>query len=93
MRRALQIDETSYGQDHPRVAIDLNNLAALLHATNRLANAEPLMRRAFVIFLSSLGLDHPKSQTILGNFRKLLQDQDHSEADIQTKIATFLQQD
>ena len=91
--RALKIDEASYGKDHPSVARDLNNLAALLHATNRLANAEPLMRRAFVIFLSSLGLDHPKSQTILGNFRKLLQDQGHSEADIQTKIATFLQQD
>ena len=39
-RRALAIDEQSYGPDHPRVAIDLNNLAALLQATNRLAEAE-----------------------------------------------------
>jgi hypothetical protein len=44
-RRALAIDETSYGPDHPAVAIDLNNLAALLTDTN-LAEAEPLMRRA-----------------------------------------------
>ena len=45
MRRALAIDEQSYGPDHPHVAIDLNNLAALLQATNRLADAEPLSRR------------------------------------------------
>ena len=27
MRRALAIDEESYGPDHPNVASDLNNLA------------------------------------------------------------------
>jgi hypothetical protein len=27
MRRALEIDEKSYGPDHPNVAIRLNNLA------------------------------------------------------------------
>ncbi len=49
MRRALAIDEKSFGPDHPNVAIDLNNLAQLLQATNRLAEAEPLMRRALAI--------------------------------------------
>jgi hypothetical protein len=43
MRRALAIDETSYGSDHSQVAIRLNNLAQLLKATNRLAEAEPLI--------------------------------------------------
>ena len=51
MRRALTIDEASFGRDHPDVAIDLNNLAQLLQATNRLGEAEPLMRRALEIFL------------------------------------------
>ena len=37
MRRALAIDEKSFGADHPNVAITLNNLALLLQATNRLA--------------------------------------------------------
>ena len=55
MQRALAIDEKSYGPDHPNVAIDLNNLAQLLQATNRLAEAEPLMQRALVIFVTSLG--------------------------------------
>ena len=48
-RRALAIDEASYGPDHPDVATDLNNLAVLLRATNRLAEAEPLYRRALAI--------------------------------------------
>ena len=39
MRRALAIDETSFGPDHPNVAIRLNNLARLLQDTNRLAEA------------------------------------------------------
>ncbi len=49
MRRALAIDEGSYGPDHPNVATALNNLAELLQATNRLGEAEPLMRRALAI--------------------------------------------
>ena len=49
MRRALAIDEQSYGPEHPKVATDLNNLAQLLQATNRLEEAEPLMRRALAI--------------------------------------------
>ena len=49
MRRALAINEKSFGPDHPNVAIRLNNLAQLLKATNRLAEAEPLMRRALAI--------------------------------------------
>ena len=59
MRRALAIDEASYGPDHPDVAIDLNNLAPLLQATNRLGEAEPLIRRALAIDEASYGPDHP----------------------------------
>ena len=49
MRRALAIDEASFEPDHPTVAFCLNNLAQLLLATNRLAEAEPLYRRALAI--------------------------------------------
>ena len=70
-RRALAIDETSYGPDHPDVAIDLNNLALLLQATNRLAEAEPLMRRALAIFETSLGPDHPNTVTVRNNLAAL----------------------
>ena len=75
MRRGLAIEEKSRGPDHPRVATSLNNLAALLQATNRLADAEPLMRRMVQIFLAfgrRTGHEHPHMQSALGNCRQLL---------------------
>jgi hypothetical protein len=71
MRRALTIDEQSYGPDHPRVATDLNNLAQLLKDTNRLAEAEPLMRRALLILEKSLGPGHPRTVTARNNLAAL----------------------
>jgi len=76
LRRALAIDEHSFGPDHPDVAIDLNNLAMLLQATNRLAEAEPLLRRALSIFLDSTrrtGYEHPYLRTAMGNYSSILE--------------------
>ena len=70
-RRALAIDETSYGPDHPEVAIDLNNLALLLLATNRLAEAEPLIAARSRFSMTSLGPDHPKTVTARNNLAAL----------------------
>ena len=61
--RAQAIDEASYGPDHPDVAIDLNNLAQLLQATNRLGEAEPSICRALAIDEASYGPDHPDVAT------------------------------
>ena len=72
MRRALAIDEQSFGPDHPNVAIRLNNLAQLLEATNRFADAEPLMRRAMDIDERSFGPDHPEVARDLNNLAWLL---------------------
>ncbi|MBM4164534.1 MAG: tetratricopeptide repeat protein, partial [Lentisphaerae bacterium] len=72
MRRALKIDEQSYGENHPSVAIRLNNLAQLLQATNRLADAEPLMRRALKIDEQSYGENHPSVAIDLNNLAQLL---------------------
>jgi tetratricopeptide (TPR) repeat protein len=72
-RRALAIDEASYGPDHPNVARDLNNLAELLQATNRLAEAEPLMRRSLAIVDATYGNDHPAVAVRLNNLAQLLQ--------------------
>jgi len=74
MRRALEIDEASYGDNHPNVAGDLNNLAQLLKATNRLQDAEPLMRRALVIHQVSYGDNHPLVALSLNNLALLLND-------------------
>ncbi len=72
IRRALAIDEQSYGAEHPDVARDLNNLALLLKATNRLAEAEPLMRRALAIDEQSYGAEHPDVARDLNNLALLL---------------------
>jgi tetratricopeptide (TPR) repeat protein len=71
-RRALAINETTYGPNHPTVAIGLNNLAELLRVTNRLAEAEPLVRRALAIDEDSYGLDHPTIAVRLNNLAELL---------------------
>ncbi|MEL6748622.1 MAG: tetratricopeptide repeat protein, partial [Pseudomonadota bacterium] len=71
-RRALTIDEASYGPDHPDVARDLNNLAELLRTTNRAGEAEPLYRRALAIDEASYGPDHPTVAIRLGNLAQLL---------------------
>ncbi len=73
-RRALAIDEKAYGVGHPEVATDLNNLAQVLKATNRLAEAEPLMRRALAIHEHSYGADHPEVAAALNNLAGLLRD-------------------
>jgi hypothetical protein len=76
LRHALAIDERSFGTDHPVVAIRLNNLTALLYATNRLAGAEPLIRRALVIlieFTRGTRHKHPHLDMSRGNYRGLLE--------------------
>jgi len=72
MRRALAIDEKSFGPVHPAVALKLNNLAQLLQATNRLVDAEPLMRRTLAINEKSYGLEHPDVASDLNNLAALL---------------------
>jgi tetratricopeptide (TPR) repeat protein len=73
LRRALAIGERTFGADHPKVAMHLNNLAILLFTTNRPAEAEPLMRRALATLEGSLGTDHSKVATVLNNLAGVLQ--------------------
>ena len=92
MRRALAIDEASLGKDHPNVAIRLNNLAPLLQATNRLGEAEPLMRRALAIFLAfqrDTGHAHPHRDAVTANYRGLLAAMGKSEAEIDAELAAL----
>ena len=67
--RALAIDE-QLRDGHPNVASDLNNLAQLLQATNRLAEAEPLMRRALAIDEQSLRTGSPQCRQRLNNLAR-----------------------
>jgi hypothetical protein len=62
--------------DHPDVATDLNNLAGLLRATNRLGEAEPLYRRGVQIlieFRRRTGYEHPNFRAGRANYSDLLE--------------------
>ncbi len=72
MRDALRIDRAAYGDDHPRVAICLSNLAQLLKDMSRLAEAEPLMWEAFRIDCAAYGDNHPRVADGLSNLAQFL---------------------
>ena len=93
MRRALAIDEHSFGPDQPDVANRLNNLAQLLQATNRLGDAEPLMRRALAIyanFTRETGHEHPNLEIVRSNYLGFLEEMGLSDEEIERKIADIL---
>ncbi len=72
-QHCLELSQFRLGPNHSSTAAALNNLAALLQATNRLAEAEPLMRRALTIDKASYGSDHPNVAIRLNNLASLLQ--------------------
>ena len=61
------------------VAVASNDLAQLLHRTNRLGEAEPLMRRALEIDVTAFGKHHPTVATDLNNLATLLQNTNRIE--------------
>lgn len=92
-RRALAIDLTEYGSESTQVAIRLNNLAQTLQDTNRLSEAEPLMRRHVVIiveFGQSTGHEHPHMKAAISNYRLVLHQLGKSEFEIDQIIADLL---
>jgi hypothetical protein len=61
----------------------------LLQATNRLAEAEPLMRRVVTIlhmFQAATGHEHPHWKTALANYGELLEALGLSEAEMVAKL-------
>ncbi|MFN6353459.1 MAG: tetratricopeptide repeat protein, partial [Cyanobacteriota bacterium] len=78
-QKGLTECEERLGPEHPGTATALNNLASLLKTTNRLAEAEPLMRRALAIDEASYGNDHPMVAIRLNNLAQLLQDTNRLE--------------
>ena len=70
--RYVEAAKKKHGEDHPDYATAISRLAQLLKATNRLAEAEPLMRRALAIDETSSGPEHPKVAIRLNNLAQLL---------------------
>ena len=56
--RALKIDEASFGPDHPKVAIRVNNLGRVLQDLGDLARAKAAFERALEIFERAFIVTH-----------------------------------
>ncbi|HEX3366498.1 CHAT domain-containing tetratricopeptide repeat protein [Phenylobacterium sp.] len=67
MRRALAIEEATYGPRHPQVAVALGAIADTLEETDRYAQAEPLLRRALEIRRAALGDRDPDTAMAYNN--------------------------
>src|SRR5262249_30984478 len=74
LERALEIDERTYGPEHPKVATDLANLASVLKATGQAQVAVRLLVRSLVITRNVHGPEHPKVATRLASLGTLLCD-------------------
>jgi hypothetical protein len=60
-RRALEILRTALGEAHPNTAASYHNLALVLEAQGKHAEAEPMKRRSLAIFLEALGRGHART--------------------------------
>ena len=88
-RWAVELAETRLGPDHAETATALNNLAHLLQATHRLADAEPLLRRVVMIFLKftrATGHAHPHLRDAIANYRHLLLQQGAGPLRVQRRL-------
>ncbi|MEE8199620.1 MAG: tetratricopeptide repeat protein [Candidatus Acidoferrales bacterium] len=61
-----------FGEQDPRFAASLNNLAELYRTLGKYAQAEPLYERALAIAEKALGPEHPNAATSLENYAALL---------------------
>jgi hypothetical protein len=95
MRRALAIDEQSFGADHPLVALRLWNLAVLLRETERLPEALPLVSRAMRIyhhFSKQTGYEHPDWDNASWHYRAMLAASGQTEADVDSAVRAIMEE-
>ena len=76
LRRELEGREQRLGADHPDTLASVSNLAGLLQAQGKLAEAELLFRRALEGYEQQLGAQHPDTLTSVNNLAGLLQARD-----------------
>ena len=72
--RALAINETALGKDHPRLAENLTNIGILHRRTSDLEAAQAALERALRIHERAFGPDHPKVAYSLSHLIDVLLD-------------------
>src|SRR5208282_4373208 len=61
LQRAIATEEAAHGRSHPAVARKLVDLASLLRADGRYAEAQALCERALIIQDQALGPNNPET--------------------------------
>ena len=59
MEQALAIDKKVFGDEHPNVARNLNNLAQLLYAQGKTSEALDIMKQVLATTKKIFGPNHP----------------------------------
>ncbi|MEH1966522.1 tetratricopeptide repeat protein, partial [Nostoc sp.] len=78
----LKVIKKRLGDEHPDVALSLNNLALLYDSQGRYSEAEPLYIQALALTRKLLGEEHPSVATSLNNLAELYRSQGrYSEAE------------
>ena len=62
--QALALRKRLLGEEHPSVAMSLNNLAYLYSDQGRYSDAEPLFIQALALCDRVLGINHPNTVTV-----------------------------
>jgi acetyl-CoA synthetase len=70
--RALEIKQKSLGDEHPDVAVILNNMAELYHSQGRYSEAEKKYKRVLKILQKIHGPQHLQLVTVLENYANML---------------------
>ncbi|MDF5710790.1 MAG: tetratricopeptide repeat protein, partial [Nostoc sp. S4] len=80
--QCLEITKKRLGEEHPSVALSLNNLAALYKSQGRYSEAEPIYIQALALRRKLLGEEHPSVAQSLNNLALLYYSQGrYSEAE------------
>ena len=74
-RAGAKLNEAELGPTHPHTLSSVNNLAILLRAQGKYAEAEPLFRRALQGREAELGPTYPHTLSSVNNLANLLSDQ------------------
>ena len=74
-KESLAIWKKVFGDEHPKVAIALNNFASLLKAQGKYDEAVPLFKESLAIKKKVHGNEHPSVATGLNNLAGLLKAQ------------------
>ncbi|MEH2046141.1 tetratricopeptide repeat protein [Nostoc sp.] len=82
LKQCLEVTKKRFAEEHPDIAVSLNNLAELYVFQGRYSEAEPLYIQALALRRQLLGEEHPDVATSLNNLAELYNSQGkYSEAE------------